>query len=245
MSGHAGFQAIGNHLPPPNAGPQVGDVSAPIQPQEPKKPAVSGGDAPAQDAAVQLSIARALAQKLDAMLLQASKMSTRMVDAKDITDVADLAKLSKADRNALAAVYKKQQKALRAVLGFTGRQIASALVADENGVFDWNAASPAAKAIQKAIDSQAELSELFTEMANRPEITGEAFEELSELALQCDRRQSEISTLAMELADAGAKPGGDPAVAERLDSRLSALLQRQAITMHGNTEFVGRLKEQL
>ncbi|MBP5787883.1 MAG: hypothetical protein J6Y19_08730, partial [Kiritimatiellae bacterium] len=244
MSGHAGFQAIGNHLPPPT-GPQVGGVSAPVQPQEPKKPAVSGGEAPAQEEAVQLSTARALAQKLDAMLLQASKMSTRMVDAKDITDVADLAKLSKADRNALAAAYKNQQKALRAVLDFTGRQIASALVADETGVFDWNAASPAAKAIQKAIDSQAELSELFTEMANRPGITGEAFEELSELALQCDRRQSEISTLAMELADANAKSGNDPALAKRLDAKLSALLQRQAVTMHGNAEFVDRLKEQL
>ncbi len=245
MSGHAGFQAIGNHLPPPDTGLQVGGVGAPTQPPEPKKTAVSGGDALAQDAVVRQSTASPLARKLDAMLLQASKMSTRMVDAKDISDAADIARLSKADRKALAGAFKEQQKALKAVLGFTGRQIASALSVDENGVFDWNAASPAAKAIQKAVETQAKLSELFTDMANRPEITGDACDVLSELALQCDRRQSEITTLALELADANAQSGNDPALAKRLDAKLSALLQRQAVTMHGNAEFVDRLKEQL
>lgn len=245
MSGHAGFQAIGNHLPPPDTGLQVGGAGAPTRPPEPKKTAVSGGDAPAQDAVVRQSTASPLARKLDAMLLQASKMSTRMVDAKDISDAADLAKLSKADRKALSAAFKEQQKALKAVLGFTGRQIASALSVDENGMFDWNAASPAAKAIQKAVETQAKLSALFTDMANRPKITGDACDVLSELALQCDRRQSEITTLALELADANANAGNDPTLAKRLDAKLSALLQRQAVSMHGNAEFVDRLKEQL
>lgn len=243
MSGHAGFQAIGQHLPPPNTGPQLDGVKGPDQASV-SPPSVGGGEKISAPEPEVQSTARSLAQKLDAILLHASRLTTRVVDAENIESAANTAKLGKADRKALADALKNARQSMASIQNFTGRQIAAALVADENGVFDWNS-DLAGQALRTAIDAQSRLSELLTNIANRPDISGDAFEELSELALQCDRRQSEISTLAMELVDAEAKAGTNPAIAKRLDTRLSALMQRQAIEMHGNTEFLAKMQEEL
>ena len=245
MSGHSGFQPIGSNLPPIISQPQVGNVQGPGQAQEPQPPDVSGGNEPSPDYETRLSNARSLALKLDAMLIQAARTSTCAVGHDALKSAMSAANLGKDDRKALTAAALKAQEAMKAVSGLTGRKIAEALVADQTGVFDWKKGSAAAKAIRNAIDAQAELSELFTDLANRPDISGDAFEALSELALQCDRRQSEISTLAMQLADAVASSGDDPALAARLDAKLSELLPKQALSMHGNTEVLDRLKAQL
>ena len=54
---------------------------------------------------------------------------------------------------------------MKAVSGFTGRQIASAFVANENGVFNYKK-NAAARAIRGAIDAHGELSELLHGLAN-------------------------------------------------------------------------------
>ena len=121
------------------------------------------------------------------MLLQAAKMSSNAVTSEAITTAADMAELGKADRKKLAAATMKAQKTLKALGEFTGRQIASALVTDKNGVFDWNSGNKVAAAIRKAINAQAALSKLITDLLNRTEMSGNAFDTFTELALQCDR----------------------------------------------------------
>lgn len=250
MSGHSGFQPIGQSLPSVIPQPPVGDVRGPGQAPQSQPPAVSGGDDPAQDYNVREDAAKALSRKLDTMLLQAAKLSTRTVDDASLKSAMDAAHLGKADRKDLADAAKKAQKAMKAVSEFSGRQIAAALVAGKDGFLDWKEGSPVAKAILAAIDAQAELSIRLTDLANSladsPDAAdGDAFEALSELALQCDRRQSEIFNLAMDLADAVRKGGDDPALAARLDARLSALLPGQAVLMHGNLDVIDKLKAQL
>ncbi len=250
MSGHSGFQPIGNNLPPIIPQPQVGDVRGPGQAPQSQPPAISGGDNPAQDYKVREDAAKALSRKLDTLLLQAAKLSTRTVDDASLKSAMDAAHLGKADRKDLADAAKKAQKAMKAVSEFSGRQIAAALVAGKDGFLDWKAGDPVAKAILAAIDAQAELSIRLTDLANSladsPDVAdGKAFDALSELALQCDRRQSEIFNLAMELADAVRNKGDDPALAARLDARLSALLPGQAVSMHGNLDVIDKLKAQL
>ena len=49
----------------------------------------------------------------------------------------------------------------------------------------------------------------------------------------------------MDLADAVRKGGDDPALAARLDAKLSALLPSQAVSMHGNLDVIDKLKAQL
>jgi hypothetical protein len=241
MSGHSEFAPIGNNIPVVNP-PQIEGVGNNI-----RQPAnVPGVAQPGQPIVEQPNPpnARSLAQKLDAMLLKAAKMSVKSVGADALKAATQPLGLDKADQRALKAAAAKAQRMLKTVSGFTGRQIASALAADEHGVFDWKQ-NVVAKTIRGAIDAQAELSELLHNLANRPGISGEAFESISELAMQCDRRQSEIATLSMQLADAAANMGDDPDVAARFDAKLSALLPRQMLSMHGNAEALEKMKAKL
>jgi hypothetical protein len=132
---------------------------------------------------------------------------------------------------------------MKAIALYTGRQIAAAFSADGNGVFQWSN-DPAAEAIRAAVDAQVELSERLHDLVGRPEVRGDACDAVWELALQCDRRQTEITTLAMQLADALSN-ADDPDVAKRLDARLATLLPRQALSMHGNAEAIERMNATL
>ena len=96
-----------------------------------------------------------------------------------------------------------------------------------------------------AIDAQAELSEKLHDLANRPQTTGGVFDAVVNLALQCDRRQTEIASLAMQLAEAVQRVGNDPAAEKLLEMKLAALLPRQALSMHGNAEALDKMKAKL
>jgi len=241
MSGHSEFAPIGSRNPQIPM-PQVGgagnsgqlQTGAPgVQPQE--RQDVEHPDPPA---------ARSLAQKLDSMLVKAAKMSVRSVDGDSLKAVTQKLKLGKAELQNLNAAAEMARQTLKDVSGFTGREIASAMSADDNGVFDWTQ-NAAAVAIRAAIDAQGRLSELLHELANRPGLPGKVFDSIFELAMQCDRRQSEIATLAMQLADAAADVDDDPDVKARFDAKLSALLPGQVLSMHGNAEALEKMKEKL
>ena len=241
MSGHSEFAPIGNRNPPaqmPPVGPVGNNAGQPanvpqVQPQ-----------AQPENAPVERPNAQSMIQKLDAMLLKAAGMATKAVDESSIKKIAKTPGLGKADLEAIAASAENARRTMTAVSGFTGRQIASAFAADENGVFEWKD-NAAATAIRAAIDAQAELSEKLHDLANRPKTTGAAFDAVLNLALQCDRRQTEIASLAMQLAGAASRVGNDPAAEKRLDMKLAALLPRQALSMHGNAEALGQLKAKL
>ena len=241
MSGHSEFAPIGNRNPPvqmPTVGPVGNNAGQPanvphVQPQE-----LPDNVLPEQPNA------RSMIQKLDAMLLKAAGMSTKAVDEASIKKIAKTPGLGKADREAIAASAEKARRTMKEIAGFTGRQIASAFSADENGVFNWKD-NAAATAIRAAIDAQGELSEKLHDLANRPQTTGAAFDAVLNLALQCDRRQTEIASLAMQLAEAAAGVGNDPAAEKRLDMKLVALLPRQALSMHGNAEALDKMKAKL
>ncbi len=70
---------------------------------------------PAQDYKVREDAAKALTRKLDTMLLQAAKLSTRTVDDASLKSAMDAAHLGKADRKDLAGAAKKAMKAMKAV----------------------------------------------------------------------------------------------------------------------------------
>ncbi len=215
MSGHSGFAPIGSN--PPAQMPPVGGVG-----NNASQPAnVPQGQPQVQPENMQANQpgARSLLQKLDTMLLKAADMSTKAVDDASIKKVAKTPGLSKADSAAITAAADTARQTMKAISDFTGRQIASAFVADEKGVFSWKD-NAAAAAIRAAIDAQAALSEKLHDLANRPGTTGDAFDAVVNLALQCDRRQTEIASLAMQLADAAASADNDPAVAKRLDQAI-------------------------
>ena len=247
MSGHSGLQTIGPSMPPsvfspPTTGFEgVSTVStapgaaAPTSPSDSESNPVQPQHVPAQE----------LAQKLDTLLLAAAKRSTTAVDTKALVKAASKTHLGSAERAELKDVATKAQKTFSALAQFSGRQIASALSVDDKGAFDWKNGDPVAKALKEAIDAQADLSEKLHNLVNDPRVSHELFDSLCEMALQADRRQSEIFSLALQLADAAGKAGTDPEIVARLDAKLEDLLPRQALKMHGTDSAIQRLKDKL
>ena len=187
-----------------------------------------------------------LVAKLDSLLFRAAKTATASVDAAALEAAAGAAKLDDLTRQELSTLADRARASFAALAAFTGREIGNAL-ALKDGAFEWKEGDPVATAIRKALDDQAELAEKLHELVNKPEIAGDAFDSLCELAFQCDRRGSEILTLAMELADAAEQAGRDKDAAAdaRLDRRLDALLPRQALSMHGTTAGLGLVHDSL
>ena len=199
-----------------------------------------------QESPVQQPVAsaRSLSQKLDTMLIKVAQYSTRSVSSKKLHTTVSATKLSSNKRAALTDAADKAAKAFEELGKFTGRELSTALAIGEDQKFDWGK-TKAAKALKKALDTQAKLSEMLHDVVNSPKVAGEAFETLSELALQADRRQSEIMTLALQLADAAEQKGEDPDVVARLDAKVEQLLPRQALQMHGTDAALEKIKAEL
>ena len=204
-------------LPPVNAKilnpvpvqPQVGGAQgavnhAPVG-NPPVAPEPLDGNPPVQ--APRMPVGELVA-KLDSLLVRAAKTATASVDAAALEAAAGTAKLDAQTRQQLSTLADRAQASFAALAAFTGREIGNAL-ALKDGAFDWKEGDAVATAIKKALDDQAALAEKLHELANRPEIAGNAFDSLCELAFQCDRRGTEILTLAMELADAAEQAGAD------------------------------------
>lgn len=236
MSGHGGFSVIGSgmKLPHPVEQPKVtelklgGDSLGALN-VEGVKPATKAED-------MRLEQTNRIVAKLDALLLKAAKSASAPADAQALKGVAEGAGLDKATRKAIESVAKKAQSTFRTINGFTGRQIAAALVKDENGVFDWDLTNPAGKAIKAALDAQADLSELLAKTLNAlpPNATARVHIAFEEAMLQTDRRASELQTLVCDFADMAEKAGDDPAIAARLDRTLESLIPSQSLKMHGS-----------
>ena len=248
MSGHSGFQAIGNgHRPPvvPPQGEGVGEVRklAPAGGANGGAGGVEEGGLPGAEGAVR-GDAKSLIGKLDAMLLRAAELSTKAVSAEKLAKAVGGSGLSRNERGRLEGLAKRAAESFSALSQFSGRQIAAALVA-EKGAFDWKGGDAVAGAIRQALDDQAALSEALHELSNDGRLSGGARAAVCDQALAADRRQSEIFSLALQLADAAERAGDDPALNARLDAKLAELLPRQALSMHGNEAAVAKLKAQL
>lgn len=249
MSGHSGFQAIGSgyQLPvvPPQPGGTGGVASTGQVGGEGHAPGpVEGGGLPGLEQQVRAD-AKSLGSKLDAMLLRAAELSTKAVSADKVKKAVAGAGLSRTELARLTGLADRAAKSFASLSQFSGRQIAAALKA-EKGAFDWKEGDAVAEAIRRALDDQAELSEALHDLANgRRGVSGATFEAVCDQAFAADRRQSEIFSLALQLADAAETAGNDPAVNARLDAKLAELLPRQAMSMHGNQAAIEKLKAQL
>ena len=247
MSGHGGFSVIGSgmQVPQPLDLPKVEE----LQPGKDKPGAlnVEGPKAEVQIADTRLDQMNRLAANLDAMLLRAAKTASAPVDAKTLKDNLAAAGLNKATRKSIEGAAKKAQTSFQAINQFSGRQIADALVKDENGCFDWDEANPVGKAIKAALDAQAELSELLGTALNALSANANARARgaLEEAMFQTDRRASELQTLVCDFADMAEKAGNDPTINARLDKTLESLIPSQSLKMHGSEKIAADFRTSL
>lgn len=248
MSGHGNFSAIGPGSQRP-FDTQI-DASQDISRSMPVGGVMASGTAGIEEGVGEpvlsrpndgVEKAKTLVTQLDILLARAAESATKGVDAGVVKAALNEVDLSKSDRKTLSALADKAEAAFKAVNEFTGRQLASA-VAARDGKFDW-AKNPAGKAIRKALDAQAELSDKLRQLVNQ--IPGGATSDtLEEAMMQCDRRTCEIQTLVCQFADILEKgEPDDPEVGKRLNETLSKLLPRQALQMHGNDSALAAMKE--
>jgi uncharacterized protein YhfF len=176
-------------------------------PQPGALPPLTAPEPQEQQPAVENFQGREVVAKLDMLLLRAAKTATSSVSEAKLSEAADIAELNESTRTDLHAVAERARTSFAALAGFTGRQIGGA-VELKDGRFSWKNDDPVAAAIRKALDDQAELAEKLHNLVNGGKLTGTAFDAVCELAFQCDRRGTEIMTLAMELADAWLKGYG-------------------------------------
>ncbi len=182
--------------------PVTGNPTAPIQPLEGTGiQNVQGNVEQPQEQPVQQSVpnARTLTQKLDSLLFKVAQVSTRSVNRTNLKNTLVNTQIPGSMQKKLNHAANQAFETFSSLSKFTGKQIADALVVDKDGNFDW-ANNDASKVLKKVLDDQKELAGLLHDVVNDYNLTSDAFETLSEMALTADRRQSEIMTLALELA---------------------------------------------
>ena len=216
-----------------------------------------------------------MAQQLDVLLVKAAKASTQSLDGKTIKNsllklVTDGA-LDKDSLKLLGKTADAAAKTLKALDKFTGAQLAAAVKSGtgERGSFaEIDLTTNAGKAIKAAIDAQNELSDMLAQLdrqldslerhddemrAANPDYWGvdrELHNEVVELRLLCDRRATEIDALAFQMHDfavyqAARGNNADPNVAAILKAKVDDLLPRQALAMHGTTDALATVSEEI
>ena len=199
--------------------------------------------------------AKSVVRQLDVLLLGAAKKSVGADTVKNVETVGQSlvrnGVLSKTDVTRLKNLAKSAAEKLKALDKFKGMDFAKAIIKID-GAFDFDENSEIGKAVKKAIDAQLALSEelgkLNERLAASSKVSAALYDQFTELQFQCDRRATEIDSIAFRMFDLAQKDVvngavGDPQIKALLDSAFSELMPREAIMMHGTAEALEKLGE--
>ena len=222
------------------------------------------GDAPENAQPVKAE-AKSVVRQLDVLLLGAAKKSVGADTVKNVETVGQSlvrkGVLSETDVTRLKDLAESAAEKLKALDKFKGLDFAKAIIKiDEafdsdvkiDGGFDFDENSEVGKAVKKAIDAQLALSEelgkLNERLAASSKVSAALYDQFTELQFQCDRRATEIDSIAFRMFDLAQKnvvngAVGDPQIKALLDSAFSELMPREAIMMHGTAEALEKLGE--
>ena len=211
----------------------------------PPPPAGERNTQPPPPGPVHTDPARTIAQRLDSLMVSAAKATVQSVGPGAANSALAGVDLDKKQRAALESAIKKAQDSMSKVSEFTGREIGKAFVLGKDGALDLKTFNSAARAVRSAISAQSGLSAILREIANNtPGLSKQAFDNLCDLAMKCDRRQTEIMALSIQLAEATLS-GNDPDIAQHLDKKLTDLLPEKSVTMHGTGAALEKMKAEL
>ena len=197
-----------------------------------------GADAVPEEAP-QLGNAKSVVQQLDVLLVNAAGKSVSADAVKNVKKVGesltDLGVLTQEEKDKLESLAKDATAKLKALDKFSGRELAEALMKDEN----------TAKAVKAAIESQqalsAEIERLGQRLARNDQVDAELQNAFTEVQFQCDRRVSEIDSIVFKMyqlvhQDAVENPAADPKTTALLNATFKELMPREAIMGHGTAE---------
>ena len=243
MSGHANFIKIGSgNIPQPivNKVPDAGNVA-----NANGSGNVQGGSNP-QPPEQKPPCAADFAGQLDVLFLKAAKNVAVGVDAKGVETAAQSAALSKATVKNLKSLAETAQKSIVKLDGFTGHELAAAMVKKPDGTVEWKPKDAAAKALKAAQDSQVALSSAIAAVLGQASDAATQAA-LEEIMLQCDRRVAEIETLVMQMSEIVDK-GGDKVQDEAdklVDGKLSSFTSGGALDKFDRSRALAALNTEL
>ena len=254
MSGHSGFISIGGarqtsviNVDENNAnvsnvgGANVGNVDG-----------VNVNQAADFHAAAEESFkAASLVKELDALLTKAAANARVGISGDDMAKAAGKAKLDTATAAALKKAAIAANKTMRALDGFTGAELAKAMVKKDDGTIDWDGSNSAGEAVKAAMKAQEKLSEMLNKAINNlpKKASASAQAALEEAMLQADRRMGEIDTIVMqitEIAEIGIDNGKvDFETSERLNRKMGELAGEKALAMHDNDRALKSVRDNI
>ena len=212
-------------------------------------------------------LAGKLVGQLDVLLLKAAKNSTASLTGSKVKRTFQrLVDDGALDRNSLKALEKAGDtaaKTFKALASFNGSQLAAAI--DGNGRLD-GTSTAAGKAA--AIKAQQDLSDLLAQLSKgldtllrhdaqmreaNPQYRGvdaKIFVAINDFRMLSDRRATEIFTLTHQMKEfalnlAASGQNADPNVAAILRAKVSELLPRQAIAMHGTADALATVNQDI
>ena len=210
--------------------------------------------------------ARKMVSQLDVLLMKAAMASTKSLDGKQIkTSLKPLLDNGLIDKNSfklLAQTADTAAKTLKALDKFTGKELASAIGADNK----YDLTTKQGKAVAAAVEAQQNLADLLSQTgkmlsamvrnedkirAQNPAFAGideKVLDDVYEFQQLCDRRATEIAGLTWQMKDfavhlAANGENADPNVAAILKAKVNDLLPRQALAMHGTADALATVSE--
>ena len=240
------------------------------QPQGAPQAQAAGQQAPqVQQQQQQAHSAGKMVAQLDVLLLKAARNGTVSLTGNKVRHtfqkLVDDGALDADSLKALEKAGTTAAKTFKALSNFTGQQLAAAI--DGEGHID-GTSTPAGKAVAAAIQAQEDLSDLLAQLAKgldalvrhdaqmreaNPQYRGvdaKARAEINDFRLLCDRRASEIAALTRQMREfslnlAANGQNADPNVAAILKAKVSSLLPRQAIAMHGTPDALATVNQEV
>ena len=199
--------------------------------------------------------AKSVVRQLDVLLLNAAGKSVKADAAKNVKSVGDLmvrkGVLTQEELDNLKNLANDAAGKLKALDAFSGRELAKALVLNDN---ELDYAGDAGEAVKDAIEAQEKLSEELGKfndrLASHKKVDAALQDRFTELQFQCDRRATEISSIVIRMYDLVQQDVVDGAVADPqtaalLDATFTELMPREAIMMHGTAEAFEKINETL
>ena len=184
--------------------------------------------------------------QLDVLLLKALKSVSGKVDVDAVAKAAKEARLDKSVVANLKNLAKIAQDKLTVLDGFSGKDLAAAMM-KENDQVVWKDNNDAAKAFEDAQNAQSALSlALADALASAKD--GKTQATLEELMFQCDRRSGELESLVIqmtEIIDKGAENAVDEAAKLAGNGKISSHAGDYALDKFGRGEMFNALKGDL
>ncbi|MBQ9367889.1 MAG: hypothetical protein IJT83_08920 [Victivallales bacterium] len=190
---------------------------------------------------VENAVEKSLLAQLDVLLLHAAKNATTMVKIETVKQVLDSIDLDDDTKEDIIELAETISSNLDSLGDYTGRDLAD-VFKPVDGKIQWNRDMFVGIYMNELTDACAQYSEKLQDIINTHH-GAQGLNILEEAMLQCDRRASELTTLAMQFAEMSLVEKDSPAVKMKLDMTLLEMLPEQALKMHGNAEAIEKMRE--